>query len=382
MLDLQRCFSIDDLKKAAKKSLPGVMFDYIEGGADDELAISRNRQSFQQYEFIPRILTDVSKIDLSSVIQNINSRLPIVIAPTAMTRMFHFQGEVAVAKAAKTRGIPYSLSTMSTCSIEDVAAVKPEPGFFQIYVWKNKAMVEDFIKRCKLCGYQGLMLTVDLATPGNRERDLRNGHGDAKRQKRNIALGALKTPRWLFRLISSPPLTLANMVEHLPNGGHLGKTIETVNQQFDASVNWEDAKLMCQQWQGKFLIKGIQSVADAIKAVEIGATGIVLSNHGGRQLDSTPPAMDILAEVRAQVGDDIEILIDGGIRRGSDVIKAIALGATACLIGRPYLYGLAAGGEAGVVRALSILETEMETTMKLIGCDSVNKLDSSYIRRI
>ncbi len=382
MLDLQRCFSIDDLKKAAKKSLPGVMFDYIEGGADDELAISRNRQSFQQYEFIPRILTDVSKIDLSSVIQNINSRLPIVIAPTAMTRMFHFQGEVAVAKAAKTRGIPYSLSTMSTCSIEDVAAVKPEPGFFQIYVWKNKAMVDDFIKRCKLCGYQGLMLTVDLATPGNRERDLRNGHGDAKRQKRSIALGALKTPRWLFRLISSPPLTLANMVEHLPNGGHLGKTIETVNQQFDASVNWEDAKLMCQQWQGKFLIKGIQSVADAIKAVEIGATGIVLSNHGGRQLDSTPPAMDILAEVRAQVGDEIEILIDGGIRRGSDVIKAIALGATACLIGRPYLYGLAAGGEAGVVRALSILETEMETTMKLIGCDSVNKLDSSYIRRI
>jgi len=382
MSKLENCFSIQDLKKLAKRSLPGVMFDYIEGGAEDEVTLNNNKQSFQNFEFVPRVLRDVSKIDLSSRVQDIHTALPIVIAPTAMSRSFHYQGELAVAAAAKNSGIPYSLSTMSTCSIEEVAAVKENPGFFQIYVWKDTKMVDDFIKRCKQSGYQGLMLTVDLPAPGNRERDLRNGHGNAKKQKRKIAIGALKTPKWLYRLLTSPELILANMVEFLPHGANLSKTIETVSQQFDASVTWEDARKMRDKWQGKFLIKGIQSVADAKKAVEIGATGIVISNHGGRQLDGAPSAMNILPEIRAAVGDEIEVLIDGGIRRGSDIIKAIALGATACLIGRPYLYGLAAGGEAGVDRALEILETEMERVMKLIGCDSIKNLDSSYIRRV
>ncbi len=382
MASLKHCFSIKDLKKIAKKLIPGVMFDYIEGGAEDENTVSRNKQSFLKYEFVPRVLQDVENIDLSTKIQDVSSRLPIVIAPTAMTRMFHYQGELAVARAANKRGIPYSLSTMSTCSIEEVAAATNIPGFFQIYVWKEAEMIDDFIQRCKNSGYQGLMLTVDMPIPGNRERDYHNGHGNPKLQKRKIALGALKRPRWLFHLVTSPTMRMANMVEHLPHGGNLAKTIETVNKQFDASVTWDRAKQMCDKWQGKFIIKGIQSVADAIKAVEIGATGIVVSNHGGRQLEGAPPAMDILPEIRDAVGKDIEIIIDGGVRRGSDVIKAIALGATACLIGRPYLYGIAAGGEAGVDKALSILETEMERVMKLIGCDSIDKLDQSYIRKI
>ncbi len=358
------------------------MFDYIEGGAEDERTIARNKQSFLNYEFVPRVLRDVSRIDLSTQVQDVASRLPIVIAPTAMSRMFHYQGELAVARAAKSRGIPYSLSTLSTYSIEEVAAVSDIPGFFQIYVWKEAEMIDDFMQRCKNNGYQGLMLTVDMPTPGNRERDYRNGHGNPKQQKRKVALGALTKPRWLYRFLTSPSMRMANMVEHLPHGGDLAKTIESVNRQFDASVTWDRAKQMRDKWQGKFLIKGIQSLADAKKAVEIGATGIVISNHGGRQLDGAPPAMDILPEIRDAVGKDLEIIIDGGVRRGSDVIKAIALGATACLIGRPYLYGLAAAGEAGVDKALSIFETEMERVMMLIGCDSIAKLDESYIRRI
>jgi L-lactate dehydrogenase (cytochrome) len=382
MSSIQQCFSIADLKKAAKKAIPSVMFDYIEGGAEDERTIARNKQSFLNYEFVPRVLRDVSRIDLSTQVQDVASRLPIVIAPTAMSRMFHYQGELAVARAAKSRGIPYSLSTLSTYSIEEVAAVSDIPGFFQIYVWKEAEMIDDFMQRCKNNGYQGLMLTVDMPTPGNRERDYRNGHGNPKQQKRKVALGALTKPRWLYRFLTSPSMRMANMVEHLPHGGDLAKTIESVNRQFDASVTWDRAKQMRDKWQGKFLIKGIQSLADAKKAVEIGATGIVISNHGGRQLDGAPPAMDILPEIRDAVGKDLEIIIDGGVRRGSDVIKAIALGATACLIGRPYLYGLAAAGEAGVDKALSIFETEMERVMMLIGCDSIAKLDESYIRRI
>jgi len=382
MTSIQHCYSIQDLKKVAKKKLPGVMFDYIEGGADDEHTITRNKQSFLQYEFVPKVLRDVSEINLNTSIQGLISKLPIVIAPTAMTKMFHYQGELAVARAASNKGIPYSLSTMANSSIEEVAEVSTIPSFFQIYIWKAAEMVDDFIQRCQRCGYQGLMLTVDLATPGNRERDLRNGQGNASRQKLKILLGALKTPRWLFRLLTSSPLKLANMVEYLPHGGVLSKNIENVHQQFDASVDWEDARKMRQKWQGKFLIKGIQSVEDAEKAVEIGATGIVISNHGGRQLDGAPPAMDILPEIKAVVGNDLEIIIDGGIRRGSDVIKALALGATACLIGRPYLYGLAAGGEAGVDRAITILESEMERVMKLIGCDSIDNLDQSYVRKV
>lgn len=387
MTSLQRCHSIEDLRRAAKRALPGVMFDYIEGGAEDENTLEQNLEAFKQIEFIPRVLRKVEHIELSTTVLGVKSTLPIICAPTGMSRLFHYQGERAVASAASRYGIPYCLSTVATTSIEDIAQLCDSPTFFQIYAWKNHQMVEEFIKRCQANHYNGLMLAVDLAALGKRERDLRNGHGRPLEQRLRTALGALLKPKWLFRFLFSDPIKMANMINYLPYEADAFKTLDHVNEQFDADITWHDAQRLKRIWEaapnstsGAFVLKGIQSRADAKEAVNMGASGIVLSNHGGRQLDGAPPALRLLPEVMDAVGDDIEVLIDGGIRRGSDVIKAVAMGAKACLVGRPYLYGLAAGGEAGVTRTFDILHDEMNRVMKLIGCDSIDKLDTSYVK--
>lgn len=382
MSDINRCYSIDDLAQAARKALPGVMYDFIEGGAEDEISMRRNRQCFEAYEFVPRVLRDVSRIDLSCKVLGVDCSMPLVCAPTAMSCLFHHRGEEAVALAAAKAGIPYTLSTLSTRSIEQIAKLSGGPKFFQIYIWHQRALVDEFIERCRQCGYEGLMLAVDLPALGNRERDLRNGHGRPLELRLKTALGAWRRPRWLYHFLRCGPPQMANMLEHLPDDANAFKTIDVVNQQFDASVTWQDAEQLCAQWQGTFVLKGIQSVADAKRAAAMGASAIVLSNHGGRQLDGAPAALSILPAVVDAVSGDIEVLIDGGIRRGADIVKALALGANACMIGRPYLYGLAAGGEAGVSHSLEILRSEMERVMKLIGCDSLAKLDDSYVQKI
>jgi len=376
----KKAHSIADLRKLAIKKLPSVMFDYIEGSAEDELTAKWNIEAYQKYEFVPRILRDVSKIDLSTTVQGIDIDLPIISAPTGMSRMFHHEGERAVARATKNAGSIYTLSTVSTCSIEEIAATSTGPLFFQLYAWRDEKIVLDFLKRCKESGYKGLMLAVDLAALGKRERDLRNGHGTAK-LKINTALSALSRPNWLYHFITKPVWKMANMLEHLPHGAKVIKTVENINEQFDSTVDWNDAAKLLKLWDGPFMLKGIQSVEDAVKAVDLGATGIIISNHGGRQLDGAPAPLDLLPDVVAAVGNDIEILIDGGIRRGSDVIKAIALGAKACLIGRPYLYGLGAAGEEGVTQAYSILKDEMTRVMQLLGCRSIAELDTSYVKK-
>ncbi|MCF8278570.1 MAG: alpha-hydroxy-acid oxidizing protein [Flavobacteriales bacterium] len=381
MSKLDECFSIADLRQLAIEKLPSVMFDYIEGSAEDELTANWNRNAFSKYEFVPRVLRDVSTIDLSITVQGVDLKLPIISAPTGMSRLFHWEGEKAVVRATHKAGTAYSLSTVSTTSIEDVAKESNGPLFFQIYAWHDKKMVFDFIERCKQSDYQGLMLAVDLASLGKRERDLKNGHGRPGVLKKNTALSALSKPEWLFHFLTKPKMRMANMVEHLPHGAEALKVVETVNSQFRADVSWADAKEMQEQWNGKFMLKGIQSVADAVLAAEMGASGIILSNHGGRQLDGAPAGFDLLPEVVKAVGPNVEVIIDGGIQRGSDVIKAMALGASACLIGRAYLYGLAAGGEAGVTRTYDILRDEMERVMKLIGCPSLSELDASYVKR-
>jgi L-lactate dehydrogenase (cytochrome) len=375
------CPSIADMKKLAIEKLPSVMYDYIEGSAEDELTARWNKEAFQKYEFVPSILKDVSKIDLGTTIQGIPVALPVFSAPTGMSRMFHHLGESAVVKATHQAGSIYSLSTVATTSIEAVAAASRGPKFFQIYAWHDKNMVRDFIERCKKEQYDGLMLAVDLASLGKRERDLRNGHGRPGALRKNTAKSAIKKPVWLYHYLTQPKWTMANMVQHLPHGAIAEKVIETVNQQFSAAVTWQDAKEMMALWNGPFMLKGIQSVADAVKAAELGATGIIISNHGGRQLDGAPAPLDLLPEVVKAVGSNIEILIDGGITRGSDAIKAIALGARGVLIGRAYLYGLAAGGEAGVARVYDILRDEMTRVMQLIGCASLKDLDESYVRK-
>ncbi len=389
MTSLERCYSIQDLRNKAKKALPAVMFDYIEGGAEDEFTVDENLKAFRDVEFAPKVLRNVAHIDLSTRLLGIESKMPIVCAPTAMSRAFHYLGEKAVANATNKAGIAYCLSTVATTSIEEIASIGTNPKFFQIYAWKDRVMVDEFIKRCLSCDYAGLMLAVDLATLGKRERDLRNGHGRPLEHSVRVALGALLKPKWLYRFLTSGKMQMANMLEYLPHNADALKTANEVNAQFDASITWDDAKRLKAIWDDgsdsqnrPFILKGIQSVMDAKEAVNMGASAIVLSNHGGRQLDGAPPAMALLPRVMDAVGNDIEVVIDGGIRRGSDVIKAVAMGAKGCLIGRPYLYGLAAGGEAGVSRALTILKEEMEGVMKLIGCDSIQKLDTSYIHSL
>ncbi|MCF8459634.1 MAG: alpha-hydroxy-acid oxidizing protein [Flavobacteriales bacterium] len=381
MPTLNECFSIADLRKLTIKKLPSVMFDYLEGSAEDELTAEWNRNSFSKYEFVPRVLKDVSKIDLSATFQGVKIDLPIVTAPTGMTRMFHWEGEKAVVRATHKAGTAYILSTVATTSIEDVAKESKGPLFFQIYAWHDRKMVYDFIERCKKENYDGLMLAVDLASLGKRERDLRNGHGRPTVLRKNTALSALSKPTWLFNFLTKPKMRMANMVEHLPHGADALKVVDSVNQQFSASVTWEDAKELQKLWGGKFMLKGIQSVEDAILAAEMGATGIILSNHGGRQLDGAPTGLDLLPDVVKAVGPNIEVIVDGGIQRGSDVIKAIALGASSVLIGRAYLYGLAAGGEVGVTRTYDILRDEMTRVMQLIGCSSISELGPQHIKR-
>lgn len=381
MSKLDTVFSINEMRELAKTKLPSVMFDFLEGSAEDEITRQWNSTAFSKYEFVPRVLRDVSEIDLSTSIQGAKMDLPVFSAPTGMSRMFHHQGETAVVKASHNAGTGYSLSTVSTVSIEDVAEASNGTNFFQIYAWHDKEMIMDFIKRCKSSNYNGLMLAVDLPALGKRERDLRNGHGRPAVLRKNTALSALSKPAWLFHFLTKPKWKMANMIEHLPHGGDALKAIDTVNAQFRADVDWDDVKALQQAWGGKFMLKGIQSVEDAKLAKEVGVSGIILSNHGGRQLDGAPSGLDMLPDVIKAVGTDIEVLVDGGITRGSDIIKAMALGASGCLIGRAYLYGLAAGGEQGVSRVYEILADEMTRVMQLIGCKSISELNSTYVRK-
>lgn len=381
---LSRCYNIDDLRTLAQHKLPGVVFDYIERGAEDEITVRRNRDVFQHYEFVPRVLRDVSQIDLSTRVQGIPLTLPLVLGPTGLTRLFHHQGESAVARAAHAAGLLYSLSTVSTTAIEDIPPSASTGNFFQIYVWRDKTIVADLITRCRASGYRALCLAVDTPVLGNRERDLQNGQKIPALLRANILKGALWPSRWpwLRHFLHINPLRFANLVNHFPEGARLDRAVTHINNQFSPAVTWDDVRAVQQQWGGPFIIKGIQSVADAIRAADSGATGILLSNHGGRQLDGAPAALDLLPDVVAAVGGRTEVYLDGGIRRGSDIIKAIALGARACFIGRAYLYGLAAGGEAGVTLSLQILREEMVRVMQLIGCTHLSELTPECVRQI
>ncbi|MDX1696104.1 MAG: alpha-hydroxy acid oxidase, partial [Ketobacteraceae bacterium] len=359
-----------------------MIFDYIERGAEDEHTLQRNLDVFRQYSLVPRVLRDVSDVDLSTTLQGLKASMPLVIAPTGLTGLFHHQGERAVARAAHKHHLPYCLSTVSTTAIEDIPGPPESTNFFQIYIWHNKDIVNDLIARCKASHYKALCLAVDTATLGNRERDLQNGQKIPLLLKLNIIKGAIHPARWrwLANFIRVNPLRFANLVDHVEQGARLDKVVTDINEQFSAAITWEDAARLQEQWQGPFIIKGIQSVADAVLAAEMGATGIVLSNHGGRQLDGAVTALELLPEVVAEIGGKTEIYIDGGIRRGTDILKAIALGANACWIGRAYLYGLAAGGQQGVEKCIEILKEEMIRDMKLMGCKSLAELTPDHIR--
>jgi len=379
---LAGCYSLNDLRRVARRRLPKMVYDYLDGGAEDEVTLQRNCTAFANYELLPRILVDVSEVSLATTVLGQPIDFPVILSPTGLSRLFHHRGELAVIPAAARAGTIYSLSSVASYDIETAAAASSGPKWFQIYVWRDRTVIRDFIRRCRAAGYHALCLTVDLPVLGQRERDLRNGMTMPPRLTPGSIFNAAMHPWWSWHYLTSPRPVLAN-VAGIPGKGLDDITTQArhANSQLDPSVTWDDVAWMIEEWGGPFAIKGVLSAEDARRAVAVGVNGIIISNHGGRQLDHSPAPIDVLAEIVAAVGDRADVILDGGIRRGSDVVKALSLGARACMIGRGYLYGLAAGGEAGVSRALELLLSEIKRTMQLIGCTEIEKLDSSFVRQ-
>ena len=378
---LKRSHNIRDLRRYAKFRVPRPMFDYMDGAADDETTLRRNCEDFQRYELLPRYLVDVGEIDPSTKVLGAPIELPVVLAPTGMSRLFNNDGELAVSAAAAAAGTVYALSTMSTFSIEQVAEVCSGPKWFQIYVFRDRSLIMEFMERCRNAQYQALVLTIDVPVAGNRERDLYSGMTIPPELSLASYLDFFLHPLWSLKYLMSDAFQLSNVAHKSPvDKRDVTNLVQYLNTQLDPGVKWDDAAWMIEQWDGPFAIKGIASVADAVRAADIGASAVILSNHGGRQLDSAPSPISLLAEVVDAVGDRCEVIVDGGVRRGTDVLKALALGATACMIGRAYLFGLGAGGQHGVTRALDLLRAEIIRDMALLGCTSVAEISAEHIR--
>jgi len=380
-MGISNCNNIMDFRRIARRRLPAPVFHYMDGGADDEWTLGRSTDAFNDYELLPTQLADVSHINLKSTLFGEPVEWPVMIAPTGASKLFHRAGEPAVAKAAEKFGMVYSLSTLGTTTIEDAAAASAGPKLFQLYVFKDRGLTEDFLARCKQQNYKALCLTVDTPLAGNRERDIVYGMSAPPKFKWRSAFSYACHPGWLYRALVRKDLDLVNITSSKAAAKIDSGVVEYINSQFDRSLTWKDVEWLAAQWDGPLVIKGVQTVEDCRRAANSGATAVMLSNHGGRQLESAPAPVDCIASVADALHDRLEIICDGGIRRGTHVVKALALGANACSIGRGYLFPLAAGGQAGVERALKLLRGEVERTMALLGCDAVDKLDKSYIRQ-
>ncbi len=378
---LARSATIEDLRRIAKKRLPRGIFDYIDGGAEDESTMAANAAAYRRMTFSPRVLRDVSEVDVSSSLLGRKLAYPLVLAPTGFTRIADPQGELAVARAAKRAGLPYALSTLGTRSIEEVAEVGSDRLWFQVYTWRDRDLVAELVKRAANSGYEALCLTVDVAVLGRRERDVRRGFTLPPKIGLSTLLDGILHPGWSWAFLTSEPIVFANVAGNatVGDGTDAISLAEYVGSQFDPALSWEELDWLRDHWSGPIVVKGIQSVEDARIAVDRGVDAIAISNHGGRQLDSAPATLDLLPPIAEAVGGRTEIICDGGVRRGSDIVKAIALGADAVMAGRPYLYGLGAAGEAGVDQVLANLASEMERTMALIGCTRVDDLGSEYV---
>jgi L-lactate dehydrogenase (cytochrome) len=378
---LARTASVADLRAIARRRLPRGVFDYIDGAAEDERTLAANSAAFAAVTFRPRVLRDVGQVDPSTTLIGRPLPLPLVLAPTGFTRIADPDGELAVARAAARAGLPYTLSTLSTRSIEEVAAASAGPRWFQVYVWRDRGLVKEMIGRAAAAGYEALVLTVDTAVLGRRERDVRRGFSLPPK----IGLGTLVDgavhPGWTWRFLRSEPIRFANVQESAGVGdGTTAVTLsDYVNTQFDPGLSWRDVEWMRSEWRGPLVLKGIQTVDDARLAAGAGVEAIALSNHGGRQLDSAPAPLDLVAPVADAVGDRLEIICDGGVRRGSDIVKAVALGARACMAGRAYLYGLGAAGERGVDHVLGLLDADVRRTMALVGASGVAELGRELV---
>jgi L-lactate dehydrogenase (cytochrome) len=374
---LARCHNIEDLRAEARRFLPRAVFDFVDGGAEDEVTLRRNRAAFGEIDLVPRVLRDVGEIDLKTEILGCRSSLPLALAPTGGTGLVRSGGEADLAAAAGVLGIPCTVSTMASRSLEEVAATSTGPLWFQLYLVRDRGRCRDLIDRAKAAGYRALMLTVDTPLTGGRERDLRNDFTLPPSIGPGALVDGLRRPRWAAQFLRARMPTLGNF-----DDGHLGFRDRGVraSAELDPSLSWNDLAWIREAWGAPIVLKGVLSAADATEAVAGGASGIVVSNHGGRQLDGAPATMDVLAEIVDAVGDRAEVLLDSGVRRGADVARALALGARACLTGRAHLYGYAAGGGAGVERAVRLLEVELRRAMTLLGAPELKDLDRSFVR--
>ena len=378
---LTDCHNIDDFRRLAKARLPFPVFDYIDGAADDEITKARNTSSFDSVDLVPDVLAGVAEIDTSTTILGRKSALPLMLSPTAVQRAFHWQGETAVAKAAEKFGLWFGISSLATRSIEEIAALTSGPKLFQLYVHKDSGLNTNMIERCQASGFDALALTVDTIVSGKRERCLRSGFTAPPRFTPASIWSYATRPRWTLDYLLKEKFCLPNLDTHVSEGSSKAVSIaEYFNTMLDTSMDWDTAAAIRQQWGGKFVLKGVMSAGDARRAVDIGANAIMISNHGGRQLDGSRAPYDQLPEIVDAVGGEIEIICDGGVRRGTHALKAMCTGASAASGGRLYLYALAAAGQDGVERALSILKDEIERGMRLMGVTSVDQLTDDRLR--
>ena len=379
-LRLQNCYKTADFRHLAKQRLPAPIFHYIDGGADDEFTLERNTDSFNSYDLVPNVLAGVETVDLTTTVLGRTLSLPLFFSPTAMQRLFHHDGERAIARVAEEMGTMFCVSTIGTRSIEELGRLNDAPKLFQIYVHHDAALTSDLIARCKEARFDALALTVDTIVAGNRERDYLSGMTTPPKLTLGSLLSFVTHPGWTVNYLLREKFDLPNISGFTKLGSGVQLSImDYIDRQIKRSIDWDDAAAMIAEWGGPFAIKGVMSVDDARRCVDIGATAIMISNHGGRQLDGSRAPFDQLEAIVDAVGGQIEIIVDGDIRRGTHVLKALAMGATACSGGRMYLYALAAAGTAGVDRAMSLLRAELERDMLLMGCRSVAELKRSML---
>jgi L-lactate dehydrogenase (cytochrome) len=374
--------TIDDLRSASRRRLPRAVFDFIDGAAEDEVTLRRNRQAFERVALVPRVLVDVSQVDLATAVLGDRIAAPLILGPTGLCGMATSRGEIPAARAAIEAGITFTASCMSSVTLEEIAREAPGPHWFQLYVWRDRGITRDLVERAAAQGFRTLVVTVDTPVLGQRERDARNGATIPPRITWRNAIDTLRRPRWLATIVRGPRVTFANVVSPDRAGGPGPFALSPfVNSLFDSTVTWSDLDWLGGLWNGPLIVKGVMSPRDAALAADHGAAAVVVSNHGGRQLDGAQATLEALPAVVDAVGDRLQVLVDGGIRRGADIAKALALGARACMIGRPYLYGLAVGGQDGVARTIRILTAELSRTMALMGCTSVDQLGPDSIAR-
>ena len=378
---LDHCHNMRDFRRLAQRRLPGPIFHYIDGGADDESTLQRNTQAFDDCDLVPNVLAGVETIDMSTTVMGQKLAMPLFCSPTALQRLFHHDGEYAVAKAAEAFGTMFGVSSLGTVSIEEIGRAIATPKLFQLYFHKDRGLTNSMIDRCIAANFEALALTVDTITGGNRERDLRTGFTSPPRLTLASMLSFATHPRWAFNHYTHKKFSLPQLQGYVAEGSDIPLSVANYfKQMLDQSMTWKDAEEVRKRWGRAFCLKGIMSVADARRAVDIGATAIMVSNHGGRQLDGSRSPFDQLAEIVDAVGDKLDVICDGGITRGTHVLKALSVGAKACSGGRFYLYALAAAGQPGVERALRLMHEEIERDMKLMGVQSLAELGRSNLR--